>query len=62
VNCDVPAEGGLRMPFGQATLTLEQQELIYDWIAQGAPGDVPGEPEIPRDFLFRDGGESLRWY
>ena len=61
INCDQPSRGQ-RMPFFQATLTLEEQELFYDWIAQGAQGDVPGEPEIPRDFVFRDGAESLRWY
>lgn len=61
-NCDQPGYGGQRMPFFQTTLTLEEQELFYDWINQGAKGDVPGEPEIPRDFVFRDGAESLRWY
>ena len=62
VNCDVPASGPYRMPLMQTPLSVEQQALIYDWIAQGALGDVEGEPEIPRDFLFRDGAESLRWY
>lgn len=62
VNCDTPGFGGFRMPFFQNPLTLQQQELIFDWIAQGAQGDVPGEPPIPRDFIFRDGAESLRWY
>ena len=62
VNCDTPGYGGARMPFGQVSLTLGEQELIFDWIAQGAQGDVDGEPPIPRDFIFRDGGESLRWY
>lgn len=62
VNCALPGFGGPRMPFFQNPLTLAQQALIYDWIAQGAPGDVEGEPPIPRDFIFRDGSESLRWY
>jgi hypothetical protein len=62
VNCDLPGFGGARMPFFQNPLTIEEQELFYDWIAQGAQGDVSGEPAIPRDFVFRDGGESLRWY
>jgi hypothetical protein len=61
-NCDLPGFGGFRMPFFQNPLTLEQQQLIYDWIAQGALGDIEGEPPIPRDFIFRDGAESLRWY
>ena len=60
VNCDDPGWGGLRMPFLQNPLTLEQQGLIYDWIAQGALGDVPGEAPIERAFVFRDGAESLR--
>lgn len=62
INCDQPGYGGLRMPRLQGALSLEEQELFFDWIAQGAKGDVPGEPEIPRDFVFRDGAESLRWY
>ena len=59
VNCAQPYVGG-RMPLGGTPLTLEQQALIYDWIAQGALGDVPGEAPIERDFVFRDGAESLR--
>jgi hypothetical protein len=62
VNCEDPGSGPYRMPLMQVPLSVEQQALIYDWIAQGALGDVEGEPEIPRDFLFRDGAESLRWY
>jgi hypothetical protein len=60
INCTQPGGGGLRMPFLQNPLTLEQQGLIYDWIAQGALGDVEGEAGIPREFIFRDGVESLR--
>jgi hypothetical protein len=62
VNCDEPGHGGVRMPFFQNPLTTEQQALIFDWIAQGALGDVEGEPPIPRDFVFRDGLESIRYY
>ncbi|MBD8527914.1 hypothetical protein [Pseudomarimonas arenosa] len=66
VNCDTP-DAGTRMPASQpgtagTPLTIEQQGIIYDWIAQGALGDLEGEPPIARDFIFRDGGESLRWY
>lgn len=60
INCDQPAYGGERMPFFQNPLTIEEQGLIYDWIAQGALGVVDGEPTIPIDFIFRDGVESLR--
>lgn len=58
INCDSP-DGGFRMPFFEPALSLEDQELIYDWIAQGALGeDPPGQ--IARDFIMRDGLESLR--
>lgn len=59
INCDAPLAGE-RMPLGSTALTLEQQALIYDWIAQGAYGE-PQAP-IPRSFIFRDGVESQRWY
>lgn len=59
VNCDPPVVGA-RMPLDGEPLTLEQQALIYDWIAQGALGE-PGAP-IARRFIFRDGAESRRWY
>jgi len=41
INCDNPAEG-VRMPYqgypdGMTMLSPEQQALIYDWIAEGAP-------------------------
>ena len=38
VNCDTPGEGE-RMPFHGygGGLSIEQQALIYDWIAAGAP-------------------------
>ncbi|MBD8524471.1 hypothetical protein [Pseudomarimonas arenosa] len=58
VNCDVPDSGG-RMPLAGANLSTLQQELLYDWIAQGARGESP-PGAISRDFIFRDGGESLR--
>ncbi|MCK7594765.1 hypothetical protein [Pseudomarimonas salicorniae] len=66
VNCDSPPSGGTRMPasapgFAGVPLSFAQQALIYDWIAQGAPGKDPNEAsEPPKDFLFRDGVESLR--
>lgn len=60
LNCAQPGYGGLRMPFLQNPLTLEQQGLIHDWIAQGALGEAEGEAEIPREFIFRDGSESRR--
>jgi hypothetical protein len=62
INCALPAYGGARMPFAQNPLTVSEQGLIFDWIAQGARGEVEGEPPIPRDFIFRNGAESLRWY
>ena len=66
INCNVP-DAGTRMPASQpgtagTPLTATQQGVIYDWIAQGALGDLEGEPPIARDFIFNDGGESLRWY
>ena len=41
VNCDNPAVG-VRMPYGfpPGTLTPQQQAVIYDWIAAGAPIDT----------------------
>lgn len=60
INCQRPGAGGLRMPFGQAKLGLAEQALIHDWIAQGAYGEPEDEVPIARDFLFRDGMESLR--
>ncbi len=60
INCEQPGFGGLRMPFGQLPLSVAEQGLIYDWIAQGAPGVIKDEPPIPRDFVFRDGMEGLR--
>lgn len=36
VNCDLPPIGS-RMPLTGGPLSLEQQALIYDWIAAGAP-------------------------
>ena len=60
INCDQPGHGGLRMPFLQSPLTVDQQGLIHDWIAQGALGEDQAEAPIPRLFVFRDGMESLR--
>jgi hypothetical protein len=49
INCDTPAVGA-RMPYGYPsdTLTAEQQALIYDWIAEGAPVGTT-------DGVFRNG-------
>ena len=65
INCEEPSQGGTRMPasapgLAGVPLTAAQQGLIYDWIAQGAKGEPSDEAPIPRDFLFRDGVESLR--
>ena len=60
LNCQQPGTGGSRMPFGQVPLSIDEQGLVYDWIAQGAPGMVEDEPPIPRDFVFRDGLEGVR--
>lgn len=57
VNCAEPPSGS-RMPLGDADLSILQQELIHDWIAQGAHGE-PGAP-IARRFVFRGGFEALR--
>lgn len=49
INCDFPAVG-VRMPYGypSGTLSPEQQALIYDWIAGGAPVGTT-------DGIFRNG-------
>lgn len=49
INCDTPAVGA-RMPFGlpSDTLSPDQQALIYDWIAEGAPVGTT-------DGVFRNG-------
>jgi hypothetical protein len=49
INCDSPAVGG-RMPYGfpSDTLTLQQQALVWDWIAAGAPVGIT-------DGIFRNG-------
>lgn len=57
INCDDPGDFGARMPFG-GTLTLADQALIYDWIAQGARG-LNDLNEIS-DTVFRSGLESTR--
>ena len=64
VNCQFPGFGGLRMPApeGNTPLTFAQQALIYDWIEQGALGEDVKDLPIFRDFIFRDGDESQRWY
>ena len=61
VNCSSP-DNGSQMPIGGDRLTIAQRELIYDWIAQGAYGEDPDGVDGPiyRDFMFRDGSESIR--
>ena len=58
INCESP-DGGGRMPPGNQPLSTLQQEIIYDWIAQGARGESPAG-SISRSFIFHDGAESLR--
>ncbi|MGD9582470.1 MAG: c-type cytochrome domain-containing protein [Lysobacterales bacterium] len=62
VNCETP-DVGSQMPLGGAPYTIAQRELIYDWIEQGAQGEDPNGVDGPifRDFVFRDGGESIRF-
>lgn len=57
VNCGRPDVGGQMPPGGHLPTAL--QELIYDWIEQGALGENP-EDRIAREFIFRDSMESLR--
>ncbi len=58
ISCSKPAVGRpMPAPFGH--LPIPVQELMYDWIEQGAYGE-PGEDPIPRDFVYRDSLESLR--
>ncbi len=60
LNCAAPGVGD-RMPRDGTPLTIEEQGLFYDWIFQGARGEPVEEfGEIFRDFLFRDGAESIR--
>ena len=49
INCDAPPVGS-RMPYGfpSDALTPEQQALVWDWIAAGAPAGIT-------DGVFRDG-------
>ena len=49
VNCALP-DIGSRMPYGGPPLSIEDQALIYDWIAAGAPFDAT-------DTIFRGGFE-----
>jgi len=51
INCDAPSVGA-RMPYGfpSDTLTPEQQALVWDWIAAGAPAGIT-------DGVFRDSFE-----
>lgn len=49
VNCDTPGVGQ-RMPFGGDPLQPEEQALIFDWIAAGAPSATT-------DVIFNGGFE-----
>jgi hypothetical protein len=49
VNCALP-DIGARMPYGGPYLSVEDQALIHDWIAGGAPPDTT-------DTIFRSGFE-----
>ncbi|MEP7043773.1 MAG: hypothetical protein ABI843_11965 [Dokdonella sp.] len=49
VNCDTPGVGH-RMPFGQKPLSEDDQALLLDWIAGGAPSTTT-------DGIFRSGFE-----
>lgn len=57
VACAEPDVGRAMPPGGHVPQIL--QELIYDWIEQGAFGESAEDP-IPRDFIFRDSLESRR--
>lgn len=61
VNCSEPDQGS-QMPLNGVPLSVEERELIYDWIEQGAYGEDPKSSDgaIFRDFMFRDGAETLR--
>lgn len=49
VNCDIPGVGH-RMPYGRDALQPEDQALIFDWIAAGAPSTTT-------DVIFSGGFE-----
>jgi hypothetical protein len=52
INCDTPPIGA-RMPYGfpSDTISAEQQALVWDWIAAGAPVGVT-------DGVFRNGFDT----
>lgn len=58
VNCSAPGIGGPMPPGGSLSIAL--QEMIHDWIDQGAYGEAP-EDALLRDFVFRGQFESLRF-
>lgn len=59
VNCAEPPSGS-RMPFGNP-LTRMEQELIHDWIAQGAQGGLEEDPPNRGfGYVFSDGLEGIR--
>ncbi len=62
VNCSEP-DSGSQMPLAGALLSAEEREKLYDWIEQGAYGEDPESSNgaIYREFMFRDGAESIRF-
>jgi len=61
LNCSEP-DNGSQMPLSGALLSTLERELVHDWIEQGAYGEDPESSDGPisRDFMFRDGAESIR--
>lgn len=58
VNCSNPGIGGPMPPGGMLPIAL--QEMIYDWIEQGAYGESP-EDQLVREFVFRGHFETVRF-
>lgn len=50
LGCSHP-DVGERMPPGASGFPVALQALVWDWIAQGAPGENPEDP-IPREFVL----------
>ena len=56
---DVPGFLGRMPPFG-TSMSLQDQALVYDWIAQGAKGDPGTDCTEPLEAIHYDGFESTR--
>src|SRR5687768_7000037 len=56
---DVPGFLGRMPPFG-IPMSLQDQALVYDWIAQGAKGDPGTDCTEPLESIHYDGFESTR--